>query len=244
MTDASHSLILIPWHIGNWEDMTFQAVSTANRLRCFLAEDAEAARAQFLKLRLECADKEFLTVPVRPEAGFLDRVGERLRQEDVGMVSSGGAPCFADPGGWVVAGLRQRGVPVKALAGASSLTTLLALSGFDWVAQPPSRSFSFVFFDKSGGQEAFRAAAGRREPVVVFLAAQDFAACLEAMREPAGARRVTAFFDLTKSPRSQYPYADQVRTMTCAGWLAELSGIRWKDVADLALLIHPEDEGS
>jgi 16S rRNA (cytidine1402-2'-O)-methyltransferase len=245
MTRPENPLILIPWHIGNWEDMTFNAVSTANRLRLFLAEDAEAAREQFLKLRLDCAGKEFLTIPILPEAAFLDRVLEALGREDVGMVSLGGAPCFADPGGWLVRELRARDVPVVALGGASSLTALLSLSGFDWVATPAARSFSFVFFDGKGSHDQFLSVAGRRgEPVVVFLGKDEFAACLRVLQEPAGDRRISVFFDLTKSPKEQFPYGNQVRTMNCEDWLQEAGHIRWQDVADVALMIHPGGEPS
>jgi|GEM_PF-1712720 len=241
--EAGHALILIPWHIGNWQDMTFNAVSTANRLRCLLTEDAVEARSQFAKLRMDCSGKEFLEVPARPEPAFLRRVLGLLRGEDLGMISLGGVPCFMDPGGWLVRELRARGRRVVALAGASSLTTLLALSGFDWIETPRSRSFSFVFFDENGDQSAFRAAAGRaREPIVVFIRKHAFADCLCGMRDLVKSRRITAFFDLTKSPRDQYPYADRVRTMDCAGWLREAARIPWAEIADVALLIHPDED--
>jgi 16S rRNA C1402 (ribose-2'-O) methylase RsmI len=223
--------------------MTLRAVSTTNRLRCLVTEDVAEARAQFAKLRLSCVGKEFLKVPCRPRPAFLRRVLSLLRSEDVGMVSLGGVPCFMDPGGWLVRELRERGVPVQALAGASSLAAVLSLSGYDWIETPRSRAFSFVFFDEHGDQGAFQAAVGRTgEPVVVFIRKHAFADCLRGMRDLVKCRRVTVFFDLTKNPREKYPYADQVRTKDCAGWLREARRIPWQDVADVALLIHPDAE--
>ncbi|MBI5239689.1 MAG: hypothetical protein HY926_04395 [Elusimicrobia bacterium] len=237
------AFLLIPWHIGDWKDMTFHAVSELKRLRCLLVEDAAQARAQLAQLRLDCAGKELLEVPVRRRLDFLSRVLARLGREDVGMVSSGGSPCFMDPGGWLVRELRRRGVPVRALAGASSLTAVLALSGFDWVEAPRSRAFSFVFYDERGDQSVFRAVAARAgEPVVVFVRKHAFRDCLRGLRGVVGARPVTAFFDLTKNPREKYPYADRVRTMDCAGWLRAAARISWARVAEASLLIHP-DEG-
>ena len=222
--------------------MTLRAISTTNRLRCLVTEDAAEAREQLLKLRLDCAGKEFLEVPARPQPAFLRRVLDRLRVEDVGMVSLGGVPCFMDPGGWLVRELRERRVPVMALAGASSLTTILALSGYDWIETPRSRSFSFVFFDEHGDQSAFRAAVARAgEPVVVFIRKHAFVDCLRGMRGLVKSRRITAFFDLTKNPPEKYPYADRVRTLDCAGWLREAARIRWPEVADVALLVHPHE---
>ena len=237
-----HALILIPWHIGDWRDVTFHAVSELKRLRCLAVEDAAEARAQLAQLRLDGSGKEFLAVPPRPRPAFLRRVLARLRREDVGMLSLGGVPCFMAPGGWLVRELRGRGVPVRALAGASSLTAVLSLSGFDWVETPHSRSFSFVFFDERGDQSCFRAAAGRAgEPVVVFVRKHAFRDCLRGLRRAVGDRPVTAFFDLTKNPPEDYPHADRVRTMSCAGWLREAARIPWRKVADVALLVHPDE---
>lgn len=243
MKRPGHAFILIPWHIGHWQDMTLRAVAEIRRLHCLVVEDAAEARTQFAKLRLDSAGKEFLEVPSRPRPAFLRRVLCRLRGEDVGMVSLGGVPCFMDPGGWLVRELRARNVLVRALAGASSLAAVLSLSGYDWIETPRSRSFSFVFFDEHGDQSAFRSAAGRAgEPVVVFIRKHAFADCLRGMRDVVKSRRITVFFDLTKNPREKYPYADRVRTMDCAGWLREAARIPWAKVADVALLVHPDEE--
>jgi 16S rRNA (cytidine1402-2'-O)-methyltransferase len=240
---AGHALILIPWHIGDWKDMTLHAVSTLKRLRCLVVEDAAEARSQFAALRLDASGKELLEVPVRPRPDFLRRVLARLRREDVGMVSLGGMPCFMDPGGWLVRGLRRRGAAVEALPGASSLTAVLSLSGFDWVESPRSRSFSFVFFDERGDQAAFRAVAARSgEPVVVFVRKHAFTACLRGLRGVVGSRSITGFFDLTKNPPESHPWADRVRTLDCARWLREAARIPWARVAEAVLLIHPDEE--
>ena len=77
---------------------------------------------------------------------------------------------------------------------------------------------------------------------MVFIRKHAFADCLRGMRDLVKSRPVTAFFDLTKNPREKYPYADRVRTMDCAGWLREAARIRWQEVADVALLIHPDEE--
>ena len=243
MKRPGHAFILIPWHIGHWQDMTLRAVATISRLRCLVTEDASETRAQFAQLRLSCIGKKFLVVPSRLRPAFLRRVLDLLRGEDVGMVSLGGVPCFMDPGGWLVREMRQRSVPVKALAGASSLASVLSLSGFDWIESPRSRSFSFVFFDEKGDQSAFQAAVGRAgEPVVVFIRKHAFFDCLRGMRGQVKARRISVFFDLTKNPLEKYPYADRVQTMGCAGWLREAARIPWPKIADVALLVHPDEE--
>ncbi len=243
----AHAFILIPWHIGNRWDVTLNAVRMARGLRYFVTEDAEDARFQFSKvLKVDCAGKTFVTVPYLPDQKFLEKVLKALRSEDVGMVSSGGVPCFSDPGGWLVRELQKRGERVVSLGGASCLTTLLSLSGFDWIQTPAKRAFSFIFFQENGNHHAFREVIGRRdEPVIVFVERLAFAACIKAMKGPAAGRQVSAFFDLTKTTSSdKYPYADQVLTMTCADWLRETKKIRWAKVSDVALMVHPEESGS
>ncbi len=238
---SAGTLLLIPWHIGHWGDMTFNAVRQARRLRLFLAEDAADAAKQFSSvLRIDCAAKEFRTIPVRPDKKFMARALQALKTEDVGVVSSGGIPCFADPGAWIVREARAAGVPVVALGGPSSLAALLSLSGYDWINDPPSRAFSFVFFMKSekGGGEGFRARLGRAdEPVVVFVEKGAVAECLEAIRASGCGRPVSLFLDLTKGPR--FPHANQVRTMSAARWASELGSIDWEKVSDAAMMIHP-----
>ncbi|MBI5881571.1 MAG: hypothetical protein HZB91_00470 [Elusimicrobia bacterium] len=241
MKSDLHTLYLVAWHIGAQGDLTLNAVRLARRLRVFLAEESDEAKEQFLSiLKLEAKGREFLTIPTRPDPGFLKRVLGHLAKEDVGLISSGGMPCFADPGGWLVREVRSRGGAVAAMAGASGLTTLLALSGFDWLEDPPTRRFSFTFFEEAGPHDFFLETVAREyEPVVVFLRVQAFPLCLKKMEPVVGDRPIAAFFDLTK-PRNKFPYADEVRTLSLKEWRSELTKVRWEKVSDISLMIHPE----
>mgnify|MGYP001612986210 FL=1 len=126
------------------------------------------------------------------------------------------------------------------MAGASALTTLLALSGFAWLEDPPTRRFSFTFFEEAGPHDFFLETAAREyEPVVVFLRVHAFPLCLKKMEPVVGDRPIAAFFDLTK-PRNKFPYADEVRTLSLKEWRAELPKVRWEKVSDIALMIHPK----
>ncbi|MFA6316117.1 MAG: SAM-dependent methyltransferase [Elusimicrobiota bacterium] len=241
MKTRGHTLYLIPWHIGARGDLTLNTVSLARRLGVFLAEEAGEAAEQFLSiLRLDAKGREFLTIPPRPDPAFLNRVLGLLEKGDVGLISSGGMPCFADPGGWLVREVRARGGGVTAMAGASGLTTLLALSGFDWLEDPPTRRFSFTFFEAAGPHDFFLETVARKfEPVVVFLRVAAFPKCLKVMREAVGKRPIAAFLDLTK-PRPKFPHADEVRVLTVAEWQAGKAKVAWDRVSDMALMIHPE----
>ncbi len=239
------SLILVPWHIGNRLDVTVNAARAARRLRVFLAEEPEHTRAQFASdLGIDCRGKEFLPIPERPDPDYLRGLRERLKTEDLGLICSGGIPCFIDPGGWVVAALREAGTPVSALAGPSILSTMLSLSGIEWPREHARGSFVVYLSADAGGRgrenflETFRRA---DEPVFVFLGVAQFRECLAAMEPVLGGRAVSAFFDLTKLPRSKFPYADRVTTLTCREWRREAERVRWREVSDVALMVHSRE---
>ena len=237
----ARALVLIPWHIGDRGDVTFNTLRAARRLRVFFAEDAGEARSQLSEiLRLDCSGKEFLTIPIRRDEDFLKQVFKVLSREDAGVISSSGAPCFSDPGGWLVREARTRGVAIIPLAGASALTTLLSLSGYDWILEPTTKSFRFIFFGAADVERMRDALLRKDEPVVVFLNKRSIEACLRAVAKQDAARRVSLFFDMTKVPKSKFPYANEVRTLPAGSWMKAFRRIHWEFVSDVALLIHPE----
>lgn len=243
---ARRSLFLVPWHIGNRLDVTVNAARAARTIRLFLAEEPELTRRQFESdLGIDCRKKEFRPIPERPDAGYLGFVLERLKDEDVGLICSGGIPCFIDPGGWVVAKLRENGTPITALAGASILSTMLSLSGLEWPRDHARGSFVIYLSGDAGGRNKKRfleTFTRDREPTFVFLGVAQFRECLAAMETVLGARPVSAFFDLTKVPRSKFPYADRVMTMTCREWRKEAERVRWADVSDVSLMVHAGED--
>lgn len=244
MTTA-HTFILIPWHIGNMRDITLHTAQAARKMRVFLAEEPEHTKRQFeTDLGIDCRGKEFLPIPQDPDPGFLKKVLAKLRREDVALICSGGIPCFIDPGAWLVKSLRAKEVPVTAIAGASILTTMLSLSGVEW-AGVHNRGTFFIYLAPSplGDRNAslLEAVGRQNEPVFIFLSLAQFRDCFKTIEPVIGKRLVSAFFDLTKVPRSKFPYADRIITLGCRDWLKEAERIPWKDISDVALMVHPRE---
>jgi 16S rRNA C1402 (ribose-2'-O) methylase RsmI len=244
MTTDGNTLILIPWHIGNILDVTYNAVRTVRRLRLLLVEDPELTRRQFEHdLKIDCREKEFLAIPEEESQPFAEKTQARLRTEDVGLLASSGAPCFIDPGAWLVRRLISAGVPVVSQSGASILSNMLSLSGVDWTGATNRGTFVLYLRSGPGGgaNKAFLEAVGRQsEPVFIFLGLDQFRECLTAMAPVVGNRPVTAFFDLTKVPRSKFPFADRLLTVSCREWLQEANRINWHEISDVSLMVHPE----
>lgn len=72
---------------------------------------------------------------------FLEPV---VKGERWGLISDAGLPCIADPGSKIVLRARQRGLPIHAFSGPSSLMLALMLSGL------PAQKFTFNgYLDKS-----------------------------------------------------------------------------------------------
>ena len=241
--EPSRTLWLIPWHIGNMRDITVHAAQAARKLRVFLAEEPELTKRQFeTDLGIDCRGKEFLPIPEKTDPRFLKEVLATLRAEDVALISSGGIPCFIDPGAWLVKSLRSQEVTITALAGASILSTMLSLSGVDWTGTHNRGTFLiYRSAGPRGGTHASVLEAVRRaeEPLFVFLSLAQFRECLKDMEPVIGKRLVSAFFDLTKVPRSKFPYSDRMITLGCRDWMKEADRIRWDEVSDVALMVHP-----
>lgn len=245
MTTSERTLFLVPWHIGNRLDITVNAARVARELRVFLAEEPELTRRQFEgDLGVDCTGKEFLLIPEKADPRFLKKVLARMAAQDVALICSGGIPCFIDPGAWLVKSLRERGVPIRALAGASILSTMLSLSGMDWTGTHNRGTFIiYLAAGPKGGPHASLLEAVRREdePVFIFLALAQFRECVENIAPVVGKRQLSAFFDLTKKTKGKYPYADRVMTMGCAAWLKEAEKIPWVEISDIALMLHPRE---
>ena len=236
-------LFLLPWHLGDQGDLTVNVLQALRRLRVLLVEDTASTRRELARLLPRGAPgKLLLRLPSAPHDAFRRRVLGLLEREDVALMAGGGAPCFCDPGAWVVAELRERGVRIVPLAGPSALTTLLSSSGVEWTGDL-GNTFTFAFFcrpDDGRLAPAMREALGRTgEPIVVFLPVADLQDCLRRIGARGGGdRRVSLFFDLAKTAGPRFPFASQVHTRTAREWLRIHPRIRWEQVSDLALLVH------
>ncbi|MED5619510.1 SAM-dependent methyltransferase [Ideonella sp. BN130291] len=162
MTTATPgTLVLVPntldlgTEAGELQDVLPAGVlRRAAGLRHWIAENAKTTRA-FLKrvdavvpLAQPLQAISIVELPRPRKGGGSDAVpgaeqwqallSPAMQGDDVGLISEAGLPAVADPGAAVVDAAHRLGVPVQALAGASSLMLALAASGLN------GQSFAFV----------------------------------------------------------------------------------------------------
>lgn len=131
-----HAEVFLPASVG-------KAVKTLDGL---IAEsDAEGRR--YLK-RFE-TKKPAMEIPIAlfnehtPDDQLDFLLGPILAGERWGLVSDAGLPCIADPGSKLVLRARQKGIPIQAFVGPSSILMALMLSGL-----PGQKFFFHGYLDK------------------------------------------------------------------------------------------------
>lgn len=131
------TLYLVPVLLGLSgieEVLPSRTISTAARLKCFIAENAKTAR-QFLKqLPLENPLQDIEILEIDKHAGEIDfrYYFEKLNSGyDTGLVSEAGMPGVADPGAAFVLHAHKMQIKVVPLTGPSSLLLALAASGLN-----------------------------------------------------------------------------------------------------------------
>jgi 16S rRNA (cytidine1402-2'-O)-methyltransferase len=159
-------------------------------------------------------------------------VTTRLRQgQRVAYVSDAGTPGISDPGARLVAQLRDQGLRVTPLPGASSVSALLSAAGIDDTGAP-----GFVFAGFLPAKAAERAAAleglQTQARAVVLLEAPHRMEALAQALTAWGARAVTIGRELTKQ-------FEEIHTLHAAGLAAWLAADSNRLRGEFTLVLHP-----
>ena len=138
-------------------------------------------------------------------------------------VSDAGTPAISDPGARLVAAVRQAGLRVVPLPGASSVTALLSAAG---IAPDTPQSTGFVFSGFLSSKASERTAAvlalSQEQRAVVLLEAPHRIEALALALATLNARPVTIGRELTK----QFEEIDTVAAQALPEWLAREEAFR------------------
>jgi 16S rRNA (cytidine1402-2'-O)-methyltransferase len=190
----SAALYVVATPIGNVADVTVRALHVLGLVDRIAAEDTRNTGQLLARYGIS---KPLLAVHQHNERAAALRVIEHLQAgERVAYVSDAGTPGISDPGARLVDAVREAGLPVIPLPGASALATAVSVAG-DWVG-----TFTFLGFlpSKSGQRSAaLRQLAGHPHAMVFYEAPHRIVETVQALADAfGGARRLLIARELTK----------------------------------------------
>ena len=217
--------------IGNLADISLRALHVLGLVDCVACEDTRHSQALLRAYGIDHPGSHWLAVHQHNEAEAVARVLERLQAgQRVAYISDAGTPAISDPGARLVQGVLAAGLRVIPLPGASSVTTLLSVSG--GLPMSPA-GFVFVGFLPSKAAERERAlhTLAAEPRAQVLLEAPHRMQALGQALGVLGARPVTLGRELTKQ-------FEQIVTLPAAQVQSWLEASPQHTRGEFALVIH------
>ncbi|MCG6193956.1 16S rRNA (cytidine(1402)-2'-O)-methyltransferase [Leptospira sp. FAT2] len=126
------TLYVVSTPIGNLEDLTFRALRILKNTDRILCENAGHSRRLFQSYSITTpASTLYRDQSETPYQGILE---ELKAGKTFALVSDAGTPGVSDPGSHLIRIVREAGFKIAPIPGASALTALLGISG--WQANP------------------------------------------------------------------------------------------------------------
>ncbi len=187
-------LFIVATPIGNLADITYRAVDTLRSVDLIAAEDTRNSRKL---LQHYAIDTPMITLHEHNEQAMLEQLKTRLLAGcDIALISDAGTPLISDPGYRLVRFLRQHGIRVTPIPGASSVITALCAAGL------PTDHFRFCgFLPRSGKhrQQELQRIAAADETIILLESPRRLLDTLTQLRDGCGGQRqVVVARELTK----------------------------------------------
>jgi len=226
------ALYVLATPIGNLADISLRALHVLQIAEAVACEDTRHTQAL---LRAYGVDQvQWIAVHQHNEAEAAQAVIERLQKgQRVVYASDAGTPAVSDPGARLVAAVREAGVRVLPLPGASSVTAALSVAGA--VADDASFVFAGFLPAKAGEREAAVAALAAEPRVVVLLEAPHRIDATARALAALGTRTVTVARELTKQ-------FEEVAAMSCAALPAWLQADAQRSRGEFVLVLHAQPQ--
>jgi 16S rRNA (cytidine1402-2'-O)-methyltransferase len=181
--------------IGNLQDITLRALEVLRTVDAIAAEDTRHTSGLLAHFAIQ---KKLIAVHEHNEHKSAELLMHRLQAgESIALVTDAGTPGISDPGAVVVDKVRDAGITIVPIPGASAVITALSAAG---IASP---GFTFYGFLPASGAQRRRALEGLKSlpSTLVFYEAPH--RVLESVADMAsvlgGERRLTIARELTKT---------------------------------------------
>jgi len=186
-------LIIVPTPIGNLGDLTFRALETLKQADAIICEDTR--RTQILLKHYQVENK-LISYHEHSDVSQTELILVKLREgQRLALVSDGGTPLLSDPGFKLVRRVREAGMPVETLPGASSITTALVASG---LATDTFTFFGFLPPKSAARKKNLEELEEREETLIFFESPYRLIKTLNDMQTVLGDREAVVARELTK----------------------------------------------
>lgn len=217
--------------IGNLGDLSLRAWHALNRADVIAAEDTRASRnlleAWGIHTPLMAAHRH------NEMTAAADIVGRIQSGQRVALVSDAGSPAVSDPGGLVVQAVRDAGLRVIPLPGASALITALMATGVTTDASPGFVFAGFAPTKSSARQRWFRQWTQLPAATVFYEAPHRIVASIaDAMVVLGPMRKVTFARELTKR-------FEEIASMPLAEASDWLGADTHREQGEYVVILHP-----
>jgi 16S rRNA (cytidine1402-2'-O)-methyltransferase len=186
------TLYIVATPIGNLEDVTLRALRILREVKLIAAEDTRTTRKLLARYKIETP---LTSYHEHTRQNKMNYILERLKEDDVALVSEAGMPGVSDPGYELIRAAYERGIAVVPVPGPSAIITALAVSGL------PTEHFTYIGFlpnRANARRQMLESIAHEKATVIAFEAPHRLSASLNDILSILGDRKIAVCRELTK----------------------------------------------
>lgn len=196
---AQGILYVVATPIGNLGDITLRALETLKTVDAIAAEDTRHTSGLLAHFGIS---KKLIAVHQHNEQQSAAKLLPLLQAgQNIALVTDAGTPAISDPGALVVKAVRDAGIKVVPVPGASAVIAALSASGI-----ADGGFYFYGFLPASAGQrrKALESLKALPATLVFYEAPHRIVACVEDVFETLGERNITFCRELTKTFETIY----------------------------------------
>ena len=224
------ALYVVATPIGNLADISLRALHVLEIVDAVACEDTRHTQALLRAYGIDRPSAQLVALHQHNESEAAQDVVKRLQAgQRVAYASDAGTPAVSDPGARLVAAVRAAGLRVVPLPGASSVVSVLSVSGS--VADDGAFVFAGFLAAKAGERDAAVQQLRHEARAVVLLEAPHRIEALARSLAVLEARPVTVGRELTKQ-------FEEIATVACCDLPAWLIADERRTRGEFSLVLH------
>lgn len=224
------ALYVVATPIGNLADISLRALHVLQLVDAVACEDTRHTQTLLRAYGIDRSTGQLIALHRHNEAQAAQAVVRRLQDgQRIAYASDAGTPAVSDPGARLVAAVRDAGLRVVPLPGASSITAALSVAGS--VADKSDFVFAGFLPAKAAERDAAVQQLAQEPRAVVLLEAPHRIELLASSLAQLGERPLTVGRELTKQ-------FEEITTLACAALASWLAADAQRMRGEFALVLH------